>query len=1016
MKKQNTGKNRTFGRIVIILIVIFLLSSSTLQMSHANTEEPPEEYRGETITSVGSEGSAVIQEESFGIAWGDPGGPHSKYDWPFTFVQMGHAIQSYQNYSSGTSQAYFHHGIDMIAPNGTEVYTRSGGKVVNVENYQPGNSLYWEVAILDEEGYVWQYHHIDKPTIPDLIYQKFAEWQADPVNGGYISPNTHIGNIIYWPQVSFTYRFNHIHLNILAAGDIYLNPMEFHTPIEDTQSPEIQAIGLLNGNTIVSGNMASGNYGMYVRARDLYKSTVYYLPPYKTEFSIDGGQWTTVWEFHDFPGGFNDEAYVNDFFVPVITKGDYYNRDFYIDLGFTTEGQRTFTNEPGEHTIEVRVWDYAGNSDLDSFTYNVVSSIPDNGCGSGNGITRTFQVTEDLMVTDVNLGINLSHASRGQVQVTLKSPTDTTATTIINSSDDTYDNYDLWVDDSSSNSLNDGGNDSVAAPYFDRTVGPSTNGTLDSFNGKATLGEWTVFICDNVGGTTGTVNLIDLEVSGVLSGNNPPVALDQFYNMEMNSSLWITLEGEDFENDPLTFEVLSEPIHGSLRGNPTNLLYTTPPDFSGVDSFTYRVNDGDLNSEAATVNITINPSGPITVFFDDFERDLGWIADPDGDDTAASGYFVRANPEDVEYNGGKTQLGTTVSGLYDLVTGPLAGYSAGTYDLDGGETTIRSREIFLPAGRELTLAFNYYLAHLNNSTSDDYLRVTVEGDISQQVFEELGANNNDYAVWERFSSDISRFAGQTVTLLIAAADAGEGSLLEAAIDDVLIEGERLNRTPLAGQQFITTSMDKPISFTLIASDDDEDTLSYAIVSEPKNGTLSESNSSSSGSNSILSDSSSSLIYTPNKDYYGYDFFEFVSQDGKAVSMPAVVTLWIGNPTSTNLLYFTAEESNSDIVVGWATSSEVDVLGFNLYRSTSVDGERTKHNSDLIHAGNPGEIKGQDYSFVDSDFDGGSDTLYYFLELVDLSEGSEFYGPVEIKPAFQENLVFPYKLYVPLIGK
>ncbi len=274
-------------------------------------------------------------------------------------------------------------------------------------------------------------------------------------------------------------------------------------PGTDSQVPEIQEIGLLDGDTLVSGNTASGNYGLYVRARDLFESPVYYLPPQKTEFSMDGGDWITVWDFHTFPGGHDDEAYVNDFFVPYATEGNYSDRDFYIDLGFTTSGQRTFTSEPGEHTIEVRVWDYYGNNTSDTFTFNVVSDIPDNGCTSSNGVTRTFNITEDLIVTDVNLGVNLSHDSRGQVMVTLKSPSDATETVIIDTSSDSYNNYDLWVDDASSNPVNDGNNDTTDAPYFDRTAGPSTNGALDSFDGKTTYGEWTVFVCDNIGGTTG---------------------------------------------------------------------------------------------------------------------------------------------------------------------------------------------------------------------------------------------------------------------------------------------------------------------------------------------------------------------------------------------------------------------------------------------------------------------------------------------------------------------------------
>jgi aminopeptidase S len=55
------------------------------------------------------------------------------------------------------------------------------------------------------------------------------------------------------------------------------------------------------------------------------------------------------------------------------------------------------------------------------------------------------------------------------------------------------------------------------------------------------------------------------------------------------------------------------------------------------------------------------------------------------------------------------------------------------------------------------------------------------------VFEELGSGDNDAAVWASFSTSLNSFAGQTIYLLIEAADAGSASLVEAAVDDVLIE-------------------------------------------------------------------------------------------------------------------------------------------------------------------------------------------------------------------------------------
>ena len=62
----------------------------------------------------------------------------------------------------------------------------------------------------------------------------------------------------------------------------------------------------------------------------------------------------------------------------------------------------------------------------------------------------------------------------------------------------------------------------------------------------------------------------------------------------------------------------------------------------------------------------------------------------------------------------------------------------------------------------------------------------VVGSTTSLVFEELGAANNDDAVWAASSANISSFAGQTVRILIEAADASTASLVEAAIDNVQI--------------------------------------------------------------------------------------------------------------------------------------------------------------------------------------------------------------------------------------
>jgi aminopeptidase S len=174
------------------------------------------------------------------------------------------------------------------------------------------------------------------------------------------------------------------------------------------------------------------------------------------------------------------------------------------------------------------------------------------------------------------------------------------------------------------------------------------------------------------------------------------------------------------------------------------------------------------------------PTGE-TVYSDTFETATGWTANAGGTDTATSGLFERADPAATT-----SQLGTAVSGSYDLVTGATAGASAGVNDVDGGITTVRSPAITLPTGT-LNLSFSWYLSHLNNSSSGDYVRVRIiSGTTTTTLFTQAGAASDRAASWATANVNLSSYAGQSVRLQVEAADTGTASLVEAAVDNVTI--------------------------------------------------------------------------------------------------------------------------------------------------------------------------------------------------------------------------------------
>ena len=197
-------------------------------------------------------------------------------------------------------------------------------------------------------------------------------------------------------------------------------------------------------------------------------------------------------------------------------------------------------------------------------------------------------------------------------------------------------------------------------------------------------------------------------------------------------------------------------------GSPNRLLFTDP--------------DGS----------TPPPPPPDTVFFDDFETSRGWVRDPFGTDTATVGVWERNNPQQTSYFGAVMQLGTTVSGSNDLVTEASAGSSVGSFDVDGGVTSALSPEVNLPSDT-ITLRYSWYFAHLNNSSSADFFRVSVvTSSGTTPVHQQLGSGTTRSASWQTVTINLSSFAGETIQLLIETADASTPSLVEAGVDDVRI--------------------------------------------------------------------------------------------------------------------------------------------------------------------------------------------------------------------------------------
>jgi ELWxxDGT repeat protein len=101
---------------------------------------------------------------------------------------------------------------------------------------------------------------------------------------------------------------------------------------------------------------------------------------------------------------------------------------------------------------------------------------------------------------------------------------------------------------------------------------------------------------------------------------DPPVAQDVAVATDEDTAVTITLVATGPSGDPLPngFSIVSGPSHGALSAVSGNqVTYTPAADYHGADAFTFKASDGELDSNTATVSITVRPVADVLLAVDD---------------------------------------------------------------------------------------------------------------------------------------------------------------------------------------------------------------------------------------------------------------------------------------------------------------------------------------------------------------------------------------------------------------
>lgn len=172
------------------------------------------------------------------------------------------------------------------------------------------------------------------------------------------------------------------------------------------------------------------------------------------------------------------------------------NQDGLVDGG-DTQISTVDTDTNGDFSVNVTP------AYSQSYTYNnMISEILTSQASCGSFLSRTFNVTDNFIIDDLNVGINLEHTWRGDVGIQLISPSGTSI--IIGAQNgDSNDHYNLLLDDSSTNPLNDGVTTDNLTPLYEanRTAAPAN--PLSAFNGENANGTWTIGFCNTDFSTSG---------------------------------------------------------------------------------------------------------------------------------------------------------------------------------------------------------------------------------------------------------------------------------------------------------------------------------------------------------------------------------------------------------------------------------------------------------------------------------------------------------------------------------
>jgi hypothetical protein len=104
---------------------------------------------------------------------------------------------------------------------------------------------------------------------------------------------------------------------------------------------------------------------------------------------------------------------------------------------------------------------------------------------------------------------------------------------------------------------------------------------------------------------------IDITISEPISTNTAPISTAAVITINQNTDTIITLQATDSDGDSLTYSISTQPLNGTVALNGNIATYMPTTNYAGEDSFSFIANDSEVDSNIATVDITVAATSSI---------------------------------------------------------------------------------------------------------------------------------------------------------------------------------------------------------------------------------------------------------------------------------------------------------------------------------------------------------------------------------------------------------------------